>query len=522
MKNILFIGIIFLNCNSLLASIRVSGQILTEENYSVFIGEESHLELSPNLLMIKLDRNNFFYESNTKKATLITIKLQESLDEQNNLGKTFFWAFPGDSIHLGIRIVGHDQDKYEIEFSGNNASGHNFLAPFMNAPLYNNYYPLLQAFSEAEDVDEAYQEYENHLTGYLRILDKALSEKQITFPYYKLADLTVRTLLVYGVTKVFFREKDYATNAISHLEKQVGILQKLMIGIPNLSDYPVLNDYLFHMVAYLKVAESFLTSPAELKRENLFKDTIVLLEGDVYNLKGVFASTFYFTDTQLQEFYLASCLNQVFQTMIGMTENYKKEFDFFNRKFPQSRYQEVLSMAINENGRYYDSESSYFPISIEDSSEIQAYSYWTPIIIDETGSIVGINHVNLVEGVFYVNLWATWCAPCLQSFNYNYRVDSLLDHYNASRLYISIDDHLTAFSTWNETIYNKSLGGYHILAGEQLIAYLRQELHLSSSSLVIPRYFWLKNGKVIDHNAASPNDYDKIKKQLQNLLENEK
>ncbi|WP_394759988.1 TlpA family protein disulfide reductase [Flavobacterium sp.] len=83
----------------------------------------------------------------------------------------------------------------------------------------------------------------------------------------------------------------------------------------------------------------------------------------------------------------------------------------------------------------------------------------------------------------FIDLWATWCGPCIQQFLYNKDLHSFLDTKNIKTLYVSFDKEEET-AKWEKYIQDYNLTGYHFLANK---AY--QEKFLNPLSAYIPRYF---------------------------------
>ncbi|MFD0798016.1 TlpA family protein disulfide reductase [Maribacter chungangensis] len=103
----------------------------------------------------------------------------------------------------------------------------------------------------------------------------------------------------------------------------------------------------------------------------------------------------------------------------------------------------------------------------------------------------------------FVDLWATWCAPCIQEFGLIDEIKPTLDELGIKQLYISID-RLRARKNWKNAIQSYGLNGSHFLAGHEIDSVLRSKLE-KNNELSIPRYLLFdENGKLMDDNLPWP------------------
>ena len=97
--------------------------------------------------------------------------------------------------------------------------------------------------------------------------------------------------------------------------------------------------------------------------------------------------------------------------------------------------------------------------------------------------------------VIYVDLWATWCGPCLEEMPY---FESLKEKYGSNRdiafVSLSIDDNI---SLWKDNVAKRKAGGYQWLINRN---------KLNDYNIVgIPRILLInKNFKMVDMNAPLP------------------
>lgn len=114
----------------------------------------------------------------------------------------------------------------------------------------------------------------------------------------------------------------------------------------------------------------------------------------------------------------------------------------------------------------------------------------------------------------YIDVWATWCAPCIHEIPYLKKVEDQF-HEEVHFVSISIDSD-KAFQKWKDMIINKELGGTHLYAEGQWNATLMKEFAITG----IPRFILLdENGFIIDANAPRPSN-DELTELLNEITAN--
>ena len=121
--------------------------------------------------------------------------------------------------------------------------------------------------------------------------------------------------------------------------------------------------------------------------------------------------------------------------------------------------------------------------------------------------------LNDLKGKFvYIDIWATWCAPCKKEIPYLEKVAEKYHNKNISFVSISVDDAKrsgtmeAANKTWKEMVTEKNLGGIQLMADNGFKSEFIDAYRIKS----IPRFILINpNGNIVDNNAPRPSD-DKL------------
>lgn len=116
-----------------------------------------------------------------------------------------------------------------------------------------------------------------------------------------------------------------------------------------------------------------------------------------------------------------------------------------------------------------------------------------------------------------IDVWATWCSPCIQDFSYKNVIKPFIDSEDLVVLYISIDK-MSVRKKWKEVINFYQLRGYHIQADDK---FQRQMWgYIKGNEGAIPRYILVKKGgSVFAAEAARPSQGDELIGQINKMLD---
>ncbi len=110
--------------------------------------------------------------------------------------------------------------------------------------------------------------------------------------------------------------------------------------------------------------------------------------------------------------------------------------------------------------------------------------------------------------VIYIDVWATWCGPCMREIPYLKQLDSELHNMDIAFVSISIDGDKDA---WKKMVEKKELQGYQLYAEGEWQSSIIKDYAIQG----IPRFILIdKEGKLVNANANRPSSEEIIKKQL--------
>lgn len=174
-------------------------------------------------------------------------------------------------------------------------------------------------------------------------------------------------------------------------------------------------------------------------------------------------------------------------------------FSNFTLKFPKSNYSKYISKQIQSINDFHK--------RVEENSEIEF--------------IPNYNNINSLQECIeqfngqpvFIDIWASWCAPCKDEFEYNEQLLKLLEKTDYKVLYISIDDDRRDH-VWKRMIKGYNLKGKHIRANKNLNADLRK-LYNKNNSLEIPWYIIVnEKGRIRFNHASKPSDLIQLETEL--------
>ena len=323
--------------------------------------------------------------------------------------------------------------------------------------------------------------------------------------YHRLADARMRQALdavnASGLNEEFLAEQrahiDYIRRSIFiHIARQLSRKEKLpedwQRELTEVINSSVNGDYL-----------------RSYRGIGFFVNDLVMMQftnlenGDLKEIKDYASFLFdryrkFFTGDNLQYMQAQLIYEDEFQG--SKTPSIPQLYETYRAEFPNSPFLNVLEPGVKENLRFQNSR-----ITDKDYHILTCDSTITSLE----------NAVKPFKGkVVYIDVWATWCGPCLKEFQYLPALKEKAHNMDVVYLYISID-RPEERKKWEKTIAYHQLKGYHLLVNEKLGKSLYTELGNERQILSIPCFVIIdKTGKIVIRHAAAPSEHKKVIEQL--------
>ena len=323
--------------------------------------------------------------------------------------------------------------------------------------------------------------------------------------YHRLADARMRQALdavnASGLNEEFLAEQrahiDYIRRSIFiHIARQLSRKEKLpedwQRELTEVINSSVNGDYL-----------------RSYRGIGFFVNDLVMMQftnlenGDLKEIKDYASFLFdryrkFFTGDNLQYMQAQLIYEDEFQG--SKTPSIPQLYETYKAEFPNSPFLNVLEPGVKENLRFQNSR-----ITDKDYHILTCDSTITSLE----------DAVKPFKGkVVYIDVWATWCGPCLKEFQYLPALKEKAHNMDVVYLYISID-RPEERKKWEKTIAYHQLKGYHLLVNEKLGKSLYTELGNERQILSIPCFVIIdKTGKIVIRHAAAPSEPEKVIEQL--------
>ncbi len=358
-----------------------------------------------------------------------------------------------DSVSISIiRSVESGYPEYKLKFSGDNAAAHEIFQE--------RFFPIGKQFDFFQDEAKQVNNYSDYFINSKNRIDS------LTAVWDSLKQTDKISEDVYGLYVAETKGSLYG-EAIRKLAK---------VKKPD-SSYNIYTQWLnTRQVMYYHGQAS---NPILLKTftgkyfYNMFLTTMLDLDITVKDtlFKKSDMGYFYYYDASFREWAWGSYLYVLMKEFPSVTNSYgKNNINLYRKYYPNSKFVKMIEQ---------------FQDSILASRA--ALKYPTEIDTNYYQNIEMILSKSPERFVF-IDLWATWCQPCIAEFNSLATITKFLNERHISQLFLSIDD-AGYKQKWVNFIKDNLLPGQHYMLSQkgqiQMLNILSKD---KSAQLSIPRY----------------------------------
>lgn len=416
-----------------------------------------------------------------KTTTYLTKEIKDlaviSLDF-SNIGKTEIIIFPKDSI--GINLSQAAEGKHKLIFQGNNHEGQQYM--------HENYYgiPLMKYMTI---IDSSLKEYKEHKKNIDSIIPE-INEK-IMNPLLKGIDATSSTSGYIHAAKT-----DVQCYLLSYICLAMDMLISKKYIETSRSDSAIIVSKIDSITHLIPLSSELCCLPSG----RLYASTKIKYSKQSEDVSSIFGK--YKDYLSAPEYMWLPMLSQACLTQFrfGVNEmNVKEVAKFLEEKYPKSEYVKLIKQKVKEQ---------------------EITTPFNPKFISKTiDSLSQLKDIPELKGkILFIDLWASWCAPCRQELTRQKDLHQILSVFDKiETVYISIDKPEQE-KVWKEMTKHFRLEGYHLRANNKLNNDIERSI-FGNTNMEIPRYFLLSpEGKIINTNLPRPSQKVLLKTCLEKIL----
>jgi len=411
---------------------------------------------------------------------------------------------PGDHVKMIITTDGKKQS--DITYTGSNAAGHQFFNTVKRASI--------QDVDNPYDADTSATEIIRKINARLGeecdILNRLLADGKITRKYETAAERDVRYYYAASQADAICHKYYFAVirpktkDAPDLFRKQYGDAWEQTFHLMPLDAGNAVASEYYRAYAHLYY-EWYLGQFMPQKSKLIAKDTSCsngLRRQDRVHIMNYAIIERNFKDS-VAEFLKAEYIYYAMRR--GFYEqSLASLYTGFIKQYPHSVYTSFLKIEADKIFAYLQTKDGDFA---PDQQFISDYGS-----VNSLAALAGV----LKDGPYYIDIWATSCAPCKEEFKHNTSLTALLHEYNVKPLYLSIDRDRED-DDWKSMIKYFKLSGVHLRATDSLRKEIADKLG-EGRTFTIPRYLIVnKDGIIINSDAARPSEQDALRVQLNKL-----
>jgi len=218
-----------------------------------------------------------------------------------------------------------------------------------------------------------------------------------------------------------------------------------------------------------------------------------------FSVQSFLISTDYFTDELIS--------NGTQEDLDNAIANYKSAYEGLKKKYTDVDSTYVATIDKNIEGSA-NQIRQFMSAKIATRAAFPKGSP-SPSFSDYENYAGGKTSLSDLEGKYvYMDIWATWCGPCIREIPSLKKVEAEFEGKNIEFVSISVDDgrgykgdKAAAYEGWKKMIADKELGGMQLLANEGFRSKFIQDYKING----IPRFILVDpQGNIVSADAPRP------------------
>jgi len=434
-------------------------------------------------------------ETDSVGNSLFELTLQKPMFTYIQIGNRYGEVYLSSGYNLLIEEVGQDY-QIPLQFSGNGAEINNYLS-WVNSNVEKikwakgrgllelDFNEFLHRFDSLKTtITSFHKSYTDSVSLPAEIISMLEYKNNIKFlevgqefKFYKLNNSNNEKWEAQKNGREYLEAK--VSKEFEDLTNEVPFDPSLLTA--GYADYQMLLNFYWHNKINLPVSEELLVTKASGDLAPLMTNALIK--------KGDYPEA-------IREFLIAFDL-QYWLAANGITPETDSVFSSFQRTYQKSNYLPVLNKGYNEW------------LAIAPGKPAPEFEGYTP-----EGKKVSIK--NLKGKVIYIDIWATWCGPCIAEIPASKKLQQEFSNEEKIQfLNVSVDRNQ---SDWEKFLKeDKMWKGLHIIIEPDKI----QTLYSTYKLFGIPDYILIdRSGNIVNMKAPRPSE-EKIKMEIMQLLDQE-
>ena len=444
----------------------------------------------------KAINNNFIFEDSVKVNTFCFVSVRLTAASGDFITKCDVLVFPDDTVEFC-----YTTKDSTIKFNGNNAKGHELLYSATDIPA------LISL--PADDIINVYpanrNTFVNELVNYGNTLsdpfEKLLIQGSITPKYYQtVKDYLHLWPIKMATNTLLFRSKRGSTLSQQTIDSTLEEIYKIYCPNKTYQAFPNAHSYYTDYLAFQAYKRHHFVNPKVFYAS----DTVVTTQnGKHIKLDKEFVRFLYIEDPETRQNEWGYLIMMAIRFAPGFIE--MSTIEGYEELNPINNWSKIIrrQFALVEPEKPVTFKLTSPLVEIDDSIRTNTFKDLVKILTK--------------SDFYFVDVWSSWCGPCVRAFRENNYIDSVLQINQITKIYMSIDKSKEA---WKTAISKYALGGYNLMANESLIIDMKEMLGIDiNSNFSIPKYLLLNDKGEFVKELYSPVTRKKLANQIKELVE---